>query len=509
MLDLDFEGPSLHSKFGPKGEVSLGKGGFEDYFIKSFENNLYSTPADSCLSLNSKEDLSQFTYDVPRIHDSPHNKGYGHMRLVPCGNIFDNQKYWDTIWSPLWNTFFSIHHKHLFGLINEQQYNDGLSSYKRIKKNITNFSPSPDYLLIDMRPGASELANSIITLWVDVLVVLFPFNTENLQYLTATMPNLLATIQKNDPKRKFRIIPVLCRIPEGAQYQDDREIKTFMESLNMRPKDLNILHSDRELQSNEKLRFGYESPPANTRLTLDYLQLFHNITQDRRPVDEIRSQLGLPSSQLNEERLFHIQRSYGAMINPEDKSRNVSFKVETFQLILSGISDYLESLISDMGEALPEGFDKQNWFHTCLFTTGEKCGKKFGKALQLLWKDEFEFGENEEMKIRKWCEFDSSVGFGRFHVDPTSVEMSKGEITHIDIILTESFLTPANDIDPKITKGEHRFCSFFQGYIDGVLTAVLGRDITVHHTSHMKPDTQISRSESCVFSVEKKEITNG
>ena len=149
--------------------------------------------------------------------------------------------------------------------------------------------------------------------------------------------------------------------------------------------------------------------------------------------------------------VFEYIASRGIMINPEDRQRNVSFRTDTFISMLGGIFDNVVTLA---------GLDKaKDIFHS----TGYTAGRNFAQRLNSSW----EFGEGGTAsiasKLRKWCEFDSNVGWGKFDVNVTVDEETgdfEGELT-----INECFI-----VDRKERK---QICEFIRGYCEGVIETLL------------------------------------
>ena len=139
------------------------------------------------------------------------------------------------------------------------------------------------------------------------------------------------------------------------------------------------------------------------------------------------------------------------MINPEDRQRNVSFRTDTFISMLGGIFDNVVSLA---------GIDKaKSIFHE----TGYTSGRNFAQRLNSSW----EFGEGGTAsiasKLRKWCEFDSNVGWGKFDVN-VNVDEETGDFDGT-LTINECFI-----VDRKERK---EICEFIRGYCEGVIETLL------------------------------------
>ena len=149
--------------------------------------------------------------------------------------------------------------------------------------------------------------------------------------------------------------------------------------------------------------------------------------------------------------VFEYIPARGIMINPEDHQRNVSFRTDTFINMFGGIFDNVVSLA---------GLDKAcGIFHE----SGHQCGQNFAQRLNSDW----EFGEDGtasiESKLKKWCEFDSNVGWGKFdiHVD---VNEETGDFSG-ELTINESFIVDRNS--------RKQICEFVRGYCEGVIETLL------------------------------------
>ena len=155
--------------------------------------------------------------------------------------------------------------------------------------------------------------------------------------------------------------------------------------------------------------------------------------------------------------VFEYIASRGVMINPEDHQRNISFRTDTFISMLGGIFDNVVELA---------GIDKaKSIFHE----TGYTSGRNFAQRLNSSW----EFADNGnvsiEGKLRKWCEFDSNVGWGKFDVDVT-VDAETGDFEGT-LTINECFI-----VDRKSRK---QICEFIRGYCEGVIETLLCVDVTL------------------------------
>ena len=424
----------------------------------------------------------------------------------------------------MWHELFTAYQRFADETIDRVCYDKILNFFLDLKAGLAALKPAPDYMILDFRPGATELSTTLINAWVDTLVYTFAFNEDNIDYLARTFDKLLlAGNSKNhhdaasiDNVAPFEIKVALSRIPTNAEYRGDRLLFSALHSMGLKWDALHVLHSDRDLEASERLRTGFQVRPQNRRLTHDYMKLFEELIEPSRlPAGWLAKEIGLAKNPDERDRLFNWELTTGALINPTDNSRNVAFKVETFQLLLKGLEDGLVQLLheenvgrgaitipSHHGSHGPESLVRPHLLDSVLRSAGQKCGQCFGRALAEGWSSKIELGI--EAKIRQWCEFDSDVGFGKFDVDPTTIEVKGSRLVSCDIRLRESFLTPAEDTCFK-KAGDHQFCSLMTGYIQGVLSEILKCQLDVTHepmsleNSRDVVDATEMRSESCVF----------
>jgi len=498
LMDMDFEGPSSHNKFSPKGTAALGTGGFMKYVsshIKLFDD----------INFLSNLTINNFSYllstKLPNNKRLKTKNDFGAIHLISAGDIYQ-EDYFPTILSPRWQELFGIYNPEIKHRISETDYNEYKNFFQETKKQVSMLTPKPDYLILDLRPGVSTISNTIILEWVDTLVSMFSCNEESINYLAGFFNNI--SIKSN---RSFDVIPVLCRVPVGFEYKGNPNLKIMMDQIGQRWDDIITLHSDRNMELNENIQLGFYHSPQNTRLSHDYVKLFSRIICTYS-CNQIEKTIGLSQNLFEQDRIFKIERERGHLINPSDNSRNVSFKVETFQLLLKGFEEGLSDIAYDTTERKNERI-KKSIFENCLFKAGVTCGEKFGKYLKETFATNNSIHYNsDEAKIKEWCIFDSDVGFGKFELDPSSVCINKGTFHEGNIILRESFLTPAEDISK--TFKDHRCCNFMKGYIQGIMNILFGGRIQVEHRvfsveeykNYYSNDAEI-RSESCLFTIKR------
>lgn len=157
-----------------------------------------------------------------------------------------------------------------------------------------------------------------------------------------------------------------------------------------------------------------------------------------------------PETPSEKTKVFTYIPARGIMINPEDRQRNVSFRTDTFVNMFSGIyGEFLK--LTDV-----ETINKI--FHTSGYTSG----KAFAERLNSQW-DQAQTPLSLEEKLRRWCEFDSEVGWGKFNVDVVVDETNdtfSGKLT-----INECFIVDM--------QRRHNICEFIKGYCEGVIETLL------------------------------------
>jgi hypothetical protein len=211
-----------------------------------------------------------------------------------------------------------------------------------------------------------------------------------------------------------------------------------------------------------------------------------------RTESAIRSELNLRDEDLEEEKRFILKSQQGLLINPSDGSRNVSFKQQTFQLLLDGLKQKLSA--SNFNEALA--------------SAGYGCGLRFGEALGNSW------GGVERLRaanyrtiqadIQAWSEFDSDVGLGRFQLDlDTPMQGTPRNLEGCTIRVLNSFLvkdlaaTSDSAADKSVNEEAHTHCRFMEGYVGGVFRGLFGGEFFVEHS---KDDHE----SCCKFRIQRK-----
>lgn len=153
----------------------------------------------------------------------------------------------------------------------------------------------------------------------------------------------------------------------------------------------------------------------------------------------------------NTKTIFEYIPDRGIMINPEDHQRNVSFRTDTLINMMGGIYDKVSAITAD--PAVSEEI---------FFSSGFVSGKNFAERINSQW-DTGNTIDDIRRKLKKWCEFDSAVGWGKFSVDIEYDE--EDDRLEGTLRINEAFLVD------KLHK--RKVCSFIRGYCTGVMETLL------------------------------------
>ena len=250
LLDFDLEAPGLHYKFIQYLKTDDIKAGLVDYIYEFTHNDIIP------------ESFIPFSKEI-----IPKTESQGEIRLIPAGNVL-SAEYWKKLASINWHKLFY------------EEDSEGVPFFFELKERIEK-EFNPDFLLIDSRTGITEMSGVCTVLLPDKIVFLIVNNQENIEGAR----QIFRSIQKAErlPEQKpIEFVFALTRIPSD----DKREYSIVTNVLNilnegidetenkLSVQDICILHSDRELELSESLRFGKNKPDIITSLTYDYLKFF-------------------------------------------------------------------------------------------------------------------------------------------------------------------------------------------------------------------------------------------
>lgn len=257
LLDFDLEAPGLPYKF-----LRLNKQGIK----KGIVDYIYDYSNAGKLGLSIGEYAIKF---------NPENNIYP-IHLIPAGDT-ESKDYWKKLSSINW-----------YELLYESK--NGLAFFLDLKEKIKR-DLNPDFLLIDSRTGISEMAGITLSLLADEVVIVAANNQENLngaRKIINSIANAENQILKKAPKISF----VLSRIPFTENPEDKAKEQKLLTKIRRTYlpstiQEISVIHSDRELEENERLKIGYEKDESTAQISRDYLNLFEKITKDDLTDDEV------------------------------------------------------------------------------------------------------------------------------------------------------------------------------------------------------------------------------
>lgn len=248
LLDFDLEAPGLHYKFSSHfNSVRITKG-IVDYIYQF--SNTGSVPGT----------INEYSY---QFYSS---QAKSNITIIPAGSI-NSSDYWKKLSSINW---YDLLYDNTAGL------SFLLDLKEKIRKEI-----SPDFLLIDSRTGVSEMSGITLSLLADEIVTVAANNRENLEGVRKIIKSISDpnnTILGGVPKVTF----VLSRIPFTERPEDKAKehslITKIKKEFGKLIEDVNVIHSDRDLEENEQIKIGYEKDETVAQISRDYLNLFEKLT---------------------------------------------------------------------------------------------------------------------------------------------------------------------------------------------------------------------------------------
>lgn len=265
ILDFDLDAPGLQFKFTNTYNIAPIKKGIVDYIYDfSSTGNIPDHIIDYVTQLKSN------------------NITATDIALIPAGDIHDNQ-YWKKLSMIPWADMFY------------SEEANGIEFFLDLKHKIET-ELKPDFLLIDSRTGITDISGITLRLFADEVVVLGVNNDENIFGSKMIIKNLL-----NKDGALFGVLPkvhfVLTRIP-FTDSPDDKSKKVriidlltseFKEHLDLEDFHINLIHSDRRLEEQERQLIGYSLEEKSVSISNDYLNLFKLLTSDLLTEEELKA----------------------------------------------------------------------------------------------------------------------------------------------------------------------------------------------------------------------------
>lgn len=218
----------------------------------------------------------------------------------------------------------------------------------------------------------------------------------------------------------------------------------------------------------------------NPNRITEYLPKVAESLRSMLPKEKEPEEAAKPVAEVKPVTEFKYIPEYGMMINPADNERNVSFRTNTFINMMAGIYEKVAELSGEKAA------------RDIFFDSGYKSGKNFADRINSQWGHSFSVKEMQE-KIRKWCEFDSAVGWGKFEADIRFDENS--EIPFGTMTITAPF-----------TVDKHckcKVCAFIHGYCTGVLDTILD-EMDIELECCDCPLEVKARVPKCTFKIQMK-----
>jgi len=201
-------------------------------------------------------------------------------------------------------------------------------------------------------------------------------------------------------------------------------------------------------------------------------------------------------------RSFEWYKLRGMLFNKEDGNRNIAFKVDTFVDILSTIYEGTVRYLKPIDESISS--DIHEIAKTLVFEAGYQSGSKFGWTMVEIFQQERVSPELED-KIRKWCAFDSDVGFGMLELMGDIARKQKEENDHRYENLSFKIKLSDNFTVYKRETWQTNHCSFIGGYIQGVCEKITGQPLKITHYPH-QCEQFIPDQNYCVFKLKTNEL---
>jgi len=442
VLDLDLGAPGVPYKFiGPYGWTQIPHYGLVQY-----------------MAVHRRDAELHERLDTKTITTLPG------LTILPAGNPFDkDEEYFNTYTEPGFQEFLALDPS-------SDTFFSGLKA-----KIETDYRPN--YLLIDSPSGVSRVAAVCVQLLADTVVLLTGNNIEG----KSGTNYILKAIRKARRRPATRVFCALTRLPK---YSEEGRIPTDPLLLEIRDQALREINVDLDrervrdlflLAAAPELALAEGLPLSDPRMTdsqlvQDYVELFSAIDRD---LEEFLAPYRLPAKDLRPFMLVHEQ---GRMINPVDNSFNVAMRVSTLVGTLSSLADAVEKQGGNASELL--------------FGAGMTAAGNFSGYLRELWQKRNSSGgsvTSTKDKIKEWCEFDSTVGFGKFESKPW------GDGAEGSIELEHNFLIADR------SKKDRSLCPFMRGYISRILTTIFEAEVDVTHKEVDCGQFKTDQQKKCVF----------
>jgi MinD-like ATPase involved in chromosome partitioning or flagellar assembly len=252
LLDFDLEAPGLHYKFTKYLKTDDIKSGLLDYIHEFTQKR------------DMPEDFVPFSIEI-----ALKTERYGSIHLIPAGNVL-SREYWKKLASLDWHSMFY------------REDSEGVPFFLELKERIE-IEFKSDFLLIDSRTGVTEMGGVCTALLPDKIVFFIANNQENIDGACQIIKGI-KKVKRLPGQKPIEVILVITRIPFDKDETRKSQIvdnvlnilnKDFGEPENqLDVQDICVIHSDRELEFSESLRFDKNRLDIETSLTYDYQRFF-------------------------------------------------------------------------------------------------------------------------------------------------------------------------------------------------------------------------------------------
>ena len=459
IADFDFDAPGLPLLFDI--DVCNVKGGLYNLvFDEVYDADIEEKPVFA-------EALKKYLIDVDDVKMRG-DAETGSIQVLPCGCVCS--AYWRNIFQIEWLELLSSGSKKSFIHIIKSELKKALSDM------------DIDYLILDARAGVTYYS-SIARHLADAEAMIFCPNEEAKFSLEKILLPLVVDSVDMYAKQHRKLAFVVSRMPPEFYDQKQEKLDEFLELLKPRlpsrvfgKASLLTLGSDMETQFDSQIRIFDERYKKGNDKQIEPIILLHeeilmvvaalceelvsdvNVGDEKNANERLKIQAhalwkriyGYDFEITREHRLFTFDS--GEMFNPDDKNRNIAFKVKTFINLLS----YFRATLKD--EFKNDAKKARVVMDTALLKAGEQCGVDFGVSLKEAFGNKKEF-LNDADKIKQWCLFDTRAGFGILEYT-----------TNNELVVKNLFLhSPDSD--------ENSYIKFFDGYAKGVLEKLLDKEL--------------------------------
>jgi predicted hydrocarbon binding protein len=473
LLDFDLEGPGLHYKldghlsFNAKGfkcgiahlimRSLIDEGRLTEEELADFGIGLDELPP-GLRSGKGVEGITGIAKKLQAKDDRRRNKRA--LWFIPAGQI-DSLNYWRIVMHPM------------FGSRVDLRMDEDQAFFNSVVEGIASVEPAPEYLIVDSRSGVNELSGVSTRLLANahkvvILTVNHPEGIKGSGLIIGELGKAVRDKRRNEkvlaPEETYLVASRIPDDPQSAQrvyWQMAEEIYgEHVEELGLNVQWLP--HQD-ELSEKEELFIPAEGNIKGLSLTERYLKLFAQVLPEHgRELHELEPGY-------KRKRVFALVQKEGRLINPDDNTPNVAFRTTTYVRGLESTYNVMKEAAIARGMSKKEAEDVAD---EALFKAGRDAAggtEGFGEYAGTFRETPNGTRLAEGEAIRRWCKFDSRVGFGSFN--STVLEGGKGQIQ-----LTDSFLTRDRD------KKQTNLCSFMTGYIATILSAIYdGKVVDVTH----------------------------